>query len=118
MKLFIGYLNTFLLEMVEEVRKVSARTQWGGEFIACGHVRTMKEGGQIFGIWCVRVIGMTQSDLSQTLSRCALPLSHFIGFNDSVSCNSVFYKNRLRVINWFPVVAENPLSILVSRFQI
>ena len=50
MKLFIGYLNIFLLEMVEEVRKVSARTQWEGEFIACGHVRTMKEGGQIFGI--------------------------------------------------------------------
>ena len=60
---------------------------------------------------------MTPSDLSQILSRCALRFSHFIGFNDSVSCKSVSYKNCLRVINWFPAVAENPLSILVSRFQ-
>ena len=30
MELFVGYLNTFLLEMGEDVRKVSARTQWGG----------------------------------------------------------------------------------------
>ena len=29
--------------MGEEVRKVSGRTQWG--VIACGHVRTMREGG-------------------------------------------------------------------------
>ena len=46
MELFVGYLNTFLLEMGEEVRKVSARTQWG--VIACGHVRTMREGGSNF----------------------------------------------------------------------
>ena len=41
---------------------------------------------------------MTPSDLSQILSRCASRFSHFIGFNDSVSCKSVSYKNCLRVI--------------------
>ena len=35
---------------------------------------------------------MTPSDLPQILSRCALRFSHFIGFNDSVSCKSVSYK--------------------------
>ena len=41
-KIFVGYLNTFLLEMGEEVRKVSALTQWGSHSM---RTCTYDEGG-------------------------------------------------------------------------